>query len=168
MYRTPLAWTESANHFSVWWILTFPTSRLPPWWAICRWAILISRYINIAHPGYNTFFMYAFIMHSELPKINILFCFSFLGLVGHFQKGDEFCQLSVVIVIIFLVISAYISVQNTMWYHMILLSNPPIMWLWSEMVDSYFIRAIVCRPRKFPKREIEPRENRTRCSSYIC
>ena len=33
------------------WILIFPTSRLPPWWAICRWGILISRYINIAHLG---------------------------------------------------------------------------------------------------------------------
>ena len=43
------------NEYSWRWILTFPTSRLPPWWAICRWGILISRYINIAHPGYNTF-----------------------------------------------------------------------------------------------------------------
>ena len=42
--------------FVVGWILIFPTSRLPPWWAILRWGILISRYINIAHPGYNTFF----------------------------------------------------------------------------------------------------------------
>ena len=39
------------------WILIFPTSRLPPWWAICRWGILISRYINIAHLGYNTIFL---------------------------------------------------------------------------------------------------------------
>ena len=39
------------------WILIFPTSRLPPWWAICRWGILISRYINIAHLGYNTIFI---------------------------------------------------------------------------------------------------------------
>ena len=41
----------------VWWILIFPTSRLPPRWAILRWGILISRYINIAHPGYNTIFL---------------------------------------------------------------------------------------------------------------
>ena len=40
-----------------WWILIFPTSRLPPRWAILRWGILISRYINIAHPGYNTIFL---------------------------------------------------------------------------------------------------------------
>ena len=39
------------------WILIFSTSRLPPWWAICRWGILISRYINIAHLGYSTIFI---------------------------------------------------------------------------------------------------------------
>ena len=39
------------------WIIIFPTSRLPPWWAICRWGILISRYINIAHLGYSTIFI---------------------------------------------------------------------------------------------------------------
>ena len=39
------------------WISIFPTSRLPPRWAILRWGILISRYINIAHPGYNTIFL---------------------------------------------------------------------------------------------------------------
>ena len=37
-----------------WWILIFPTSRVLPWWAICSWGILITRYINNAHLGYNT------------------------------------------------------------------------------------------------------------------
>ena len=55
-------WTKSKRekgHLLTWvnWILIFPTSRLPPWWAICRWGILISRYINIAHLGYNTIFL---------------------------------------------------------------------------------------------------------------
>ena len=54
------------------WILLFPTSRLPPWWGI-----LMSRYINIAHPGNNTFSnMHAPIMHSERSKI--------IDLVSHF------------------------------------------------------------------------------------
>ena len=48
-----------ASHIAIklGWISIFPTSRLPPRWAILRWGILISRYINIAHPGYNTIFL---------------------------------------------------------------------------------------------------------------
>ena len=53
-----------ALHHNIWWILIFPTSRLPPRWAICRWAILISRYINIAHLGYNTIFEHVWRHHT--------------------------------------------------------------------------------------------------------
>ena len=44
--------------------------------------------------------MYAFIMHSKWSRIDIYF-FSFLWPVEHFQKSDEFYQLSVIIMIIF-------------------------------------------------------------------
>ena len=40
--------------------------------------------------------MYAFITYSEKSKLNLWSRFSFLGPVEHFQKDDNFCQLSVI------------------------------------------------------------------------
>ena len=70
-----LAIWQSFRYWATWWILIFPTSRLTPQWPICRWGILISRYINIARHGYNNI-INAFIMHSEWPKLNLWFRFS--------------------------------------------------------------------------------------------
>ena len=71
---------------SFWWILIFPTSRLPPRWAICRWGILISRYINIAHLGYNTILEHVWRHHAFRTVQTQSLIFFWGGPVEHFQK----------------------------------------------------------------------------------
>ena len=68
--------------------------------------IWISRYINIAlaHQGYNTFFQTR--MPSSYIQSGSKSIFDFFGPVEKFQKVDKFCQLSVIIMIIFWVMSA--------------------------------------------------------------
>ena len=71
-------------------ILIFPTSRLPPRQAICRWGILISRYINIAHLGYNTIFKHVWRHHTfrmVQTQSLILFSFHFWDQFNTFKKG---------------------------------------------------------------------------------
>ena len=83
------------------WILIFPTSRLPPRWAILRWGILISRYINIAHPGYNTIFLSCMplsrIQNSPNSIFDLVFHFwdQWVVLFFHFCKWSCFTFLAV-------------------------------------------------------------------------
>ena len=54
---------------------------MPPRWAILRWGILISRYINIAHPGYNTIILLCMPLSRIHNSPNSIF-----DLVFHFRR----------------------------------------------------------------------------------
>ena len=86
-------------HLYLWWILIFPTSRLPPRWAILRWGILISRYINIAHPGYNTIFLSCMPLSRIQNSPNSIFdlVFHFWDQLNTFKHLTNSAQLSVII-----------------------------------------------------------------------